>query len=109
MIAYDLSLGHNPLVVLNGCGTGNINPLYVSNLVGMFIECGARGVIATECDIPDQMAAKFSEQLYTYLIEGKELGTSLTLTRNDLVKTYNSPFPLVYALYSSPNYRFSKE
>ncbi len=109
MNVYDLEISNFPLVVLNGCHTGNIDPLYVSNLVSTFLEKGARGVIATECSVPDHLAAEFTKRLYRYLLDGKELGTCVMSTRHLLFKKYKNPVGLLYALYAPPNFRLSGE
>jgi len=110
MTVYKLQINNAPLIVLNGCHTGNIDPLYVSNIAGKFIESGARGVIATECAVPDELAAEFTEQLYIRLLSGEELGASLITARWHLLKNGSSPpTGLMYALYAPPHFRLSKE
>lgn len=109
MTVYNLDISNFPLVVLNGCHTGDRDPLYVSSIADTFIQNGARGVIATEYAVPDELAAKFSEYLYSDLLDGKDLGESLMNSRRKLLWDYHSLVGLLYALYAKPNFLIMKE
>lgn len=102
MITYDVRVNGNPLVILNACHTGNLNPLYTSHFASYFLKQGARGVVATECAIPDELASSFMEVLYKYLLGGETLGRALLKTRQDFLKK-NDPSSLLYSMYAPPS------
>jgi CHAT domain-containing protein len=81
LVTYGVTINDNPLIIMTACETGHLNPLYTSYFAEAFLEHGVRGVVATECTVPDAFAADFAEQLYTHLLAGERLGTSLLITR----------------------------
>ena len=91
MEADEITINGNPLVILNACETGQLNPLYTSHFAGAFLQYGARGVVATECAVPDSFAADFTEQLYTHLLAGQPLGKSLLRTRQYFWQEHGNP------------------
>jgi hypothetical protein len=104
-----LNIRNLPLVVLNGCQTGNLDPLHILSIASTFLKEGARGVVATEYAVPDSLAADFTEQLYTYLLSGETLAVSLLATRWYLLEQHHNPVGLMYALYAPPNFHFIKD
>lgn len=96
--------GH-PLIVMNACETGELTPHYTSSFAAHFLKCGARGVVATECAVPDTFAADFSNQLYTQLLEGKSLGECLLAVRQYFFQEYGNPSGLLYSMYAPPTIR----
>jgi hypothetical protein len=108
MMNYDIAINGHPLVFMNACETGNLNPLYTSYFAEAFLERGVRGVVATECTIPDGFAADFAEHLYTYLLAGKSLGESLLATRRHFLKKFHNPAGLLYSMYAPPSIRLAK-
>ncbi len=90
-----------PLVVLNACKTGQVNPMDVRYFAGDFIKYGALGVVATEAAVPDGLAADFTCHLYRHLLKGTYLGESVLRTRQELMRRGN-PAGLLYALYATP-------
>ena len=60
----DFNVSNKPLVILNACVTGTINPLCTSNWAVLFWKRGARGILATEFHVPDCFAADFIEEVY---------------------------------------------
>jgi CHAT domain len=96
-------LKYNPFVVLNACLTSIINPLYTSSWAEKFWEHGARGVLATDFQVPDWFAASFSELLYRYLLSDMPIGETLLTTRRQFWSEQHNPLGLAYALYSSPS------
>lgn len=102
--SLDIELEGNPLVVLNACETGNLNALSASHFVSSFLQAGARGVIATECVIPDAFAADFAIEFYeNHFLKGESLGISLLKTRRYFQKTHSNLSGLLYSMYASPN------
>ena len=104
---YKLCFGDHPLVILNACGTSPRHPLTTRNMVRKLLEHGARGVVTTECIVPDALAAAFTEEFYPRLLNGQELGDALFETRHALLcDSYNNPLGLLYALYAYPATKF---
>ncbi len=95
-----LEIKHHPLVILNPCLTGTINPLYTSNWAILFWERGARGVLATEFYVPDGFAAEFVEEFYKFLLLGMPIGKALLATRRHFWEKQRNPLGLAYALYA---------
>ncbi len=95
-----------PLVVLNACSTGRLSPMNVRYFAGNFIQYGALGVVATEANVPDNLAADFTQKLYPHLLNGEYLGDSVLRTRQELWEQGN-PVGLLYALYGSPIIRLA--
>lgn len=105
---YQFHIENNPLVILNACRTGTMDPLSTANWARLFWERGARGVLATEFRVPDSFAARFTPQLYESFLAGTNIGESLLHTRRHFWKTDGNPLGLAYALYSSPSIRIQK-
>lgn len=107
--SYDFQIEKFPLVILNACRTGTMDPSRTSNWASRFWALGARGVLATEFRVPDWFAALFVEQLYKRLLSKKSrkpLGKSLLETRYHFWNQSGNPLGLAYALYASPNIQF---
>jgi len=105
MEVYGITIDGHPLIIINACETGNLNPLYTSHFAAAFLRYGARGVVATECAVPDAFAAHFVEQLYAHLLGGEPLGESLLATRRHFGETYHNPTGLLYSMYGPPSIR----
>lgn len=88
-----------PLVVLNACKMGLINPMDVHCFAGNIIKYGALGVVATEAAVPDDLAADFTLHLYEHLLNEEFLGESVLRARRELMAGGN-PVGLLYALYA---------
>jgi hypothetical protein len=99
-------LKDNPLVILNACETSTLNPLFSSFFAKRLLKYGARGVVATECAVPDNFASEFAERFYRYFLRGYNLGDALLNTRSFFIKTGNIG-GLLYSLYASPAIRLS--
>lgn len=106
---YGIGNANSPLVVMNACETGNLNPLYTSYFARVFIELGVLGVVATECPVPDAFAADFAQQLYSHLLGGRPLGESLLASRQFFLREYSNPTGLFYSMYAAPNIRIPQE
>ena len=102
---YEITIHGHPLIIMNACETGNLNPLYTSHFVGSFLKYGARGVVATECAVPDSFAADFAHKLYGHLLAGELLGESLLATRRYFLHEYHNPSGLLYSMYAPPSIR----
>ena len=77
--------------------------------VKSFLEYGARGVIATECAVPDTFAADFSRKFYEHFLEKKQpLGESLLATRQHFLRKEKNPSGLLYSMYAPPDIQLVK-
>jgi hypothetical protein len=108
MVNFDIAIYGHPLIIINACETGNLNPLYTSYFAHAFLQYGARGVVATECTVPDGFAADFAEHLYTRLLTGERLGESLLATRRFFQERHHNPTALLYSMYAPPSIRLVK-
>ena len=99
---------HHPLVILNACLTGIIDSLCISGWAAEFWKGGARGVVATEFQVPDWFAAAFVEKMYECLLSGRPLGESLWITRSHFWEKQRNPLGLAYALYAPLAIRIAK-
>lgn len=106
-LIHDFSIKNRPFVILNACLTGTFSPLYTSNWVKVFRECGARGVLATEFHVPDKFAPMFIKELYERFVSGQSIGEALLDARRALWERQKNPLGLAYALYSSPVVRIA--
>ena len=100
---YELTLDGDPLAILNACDTGVRDPLQTSSFVSTLLDCGARGVIATECEVPDVFAAVFAKHFYTRFLKGQKLGDAMLYMRRYLLRRYRNPLGLLYSLYADPD------
>ena len=108
MEVYGITINDHPLIILNACETGNLNPLYTSYFAGAFLKYGARGVVATECAVPDDFAADFAQHLYAHLLAGEALGESLLATRRYFLEEHHNPLGLLYSMYGPPSIRLAQ-
>ncbi|HEX9926389.1 MAG TPA: CHAT domain-containing protein [Anaerolineae bacterium] len=106
---YEIAINGYPLIIVNACETGHPNPLYTASFATTFLKNGARGVLATECSIPDAFAAEFSKQLYPLLLSGKTLGESVLETRRCFLSMSDNPTGLLYSIYGSPLIRLHNQ
>lgn len=102
---HEIVIEGNPLIIINACRGGQVNPLYTSSFAATFLKHGARGVVATECAIPDMFAASFAEQLYKHFLTGMPLGECLFIARKYFLEKHKNPSGLLYSMYASPSIR----
>jgi hypothetical protein len=89
----------SPFVVVNACGTSIRDPSKTSDFVREFMLSGGRGVVATECDVPDLFASVFIQHFYARLLEGEPFVRALLEARHYFLKTHNNPLGLLYSAY----------
>ena len=89
-----------PLVFLNGCRTGAVDPRDTFNLVHGFVnEIGAAGVIATEITVFEPMASVFAVHfLRAFMTDGMAVGAAIRHARLELLRDGN-PLGLAYVPY----------
>ncbi|GAA3165233.1 hypothetical protein GCM10010451_11660 [Streptomyces virens] len=93
-----------PLVVMNACGSGRMRAQDAPSFPYLFLMNGNRGFIGTETEIPDDVAAAFSEALYErFLVRRLPLGRALLESRQHLLHSLGNPLGLAYAAYADPD------
>jgi O-acetyl-ADP-ribose deacetylase (regulator of RNase III) len=95
----------HPLVFLNACSSAEQAELQTRSLVSFFLDRGARGVIATECVMPDVFAAHFALKFYELFFQGLDIDQALLETRRYFLKQHHNPLGLAYTLYAHPDTR----
>jgi len=105
----NLNINGHPLVIINACETGRLNPLYSLHFASIFLRYGARGVVAAECAVPDKFAALFIKHLYLCLLKGQSLGVSLLNTRKYFMERESNPTGLSYSMYATPSITLMKK
>lgn len=98
--ACELNWPHHPLVLLNGCATGDYNPESYISLINDFRAAGASGVIGTECPVPEMFAEPYAFALLTKLFQGEPLGQAMLTVRKEILRNNLNPLGLVYSLYA---------
>ncbi len=92
---------HHPLVLLNGCGTGDYGLESYISLIDDFRAAGASGVIGTECPVPEMFAEPYAIALLGRLFRGEPLGQAMLAVRRELLQKNLNPLGLVYSLYAA--------
>jgi CHAT domain len=99
MVVEDYVLAGAPFVLLNACGTSVRDPLKTSDFVRRFLLSGGRGVLVTECDVPDDFAAAFVRRLYDRILTGEPLAAALLEVRACFLREHGNPLGLLYSAY----------
>lgn len=92
-------LAGSPFVVLNACGTSIRDPSKTSDFVRSLMLSGSRGVLSTECNVPDLFASVFIQNLYGRILNGDPVIQALSDTRQYFLTAYNNPLGLLYSAY----------
>lgn len=92
----------HPLVFLNACESGEQPEFQTRSLVKLFLDRGARGVVATQCLMPDAFAAQFALHFYELFFGGMPIDRALLETRRYFLLEHNNPLGLAYSLYADP-------
>lgn len=98
--ACELNWQHHPLVLLNGCTTGDYSPESYISLIDDFRVAGASGVIGTECPVPEMFAESYALALLTRVFRGEPLGKAMLAVRREMLRQNLNPLGLVYSLYA---------
>lgn len=97
----------HPLVVINGCHTGDLEPGEVLNFVSAFATAGASGVVGTDISVQLPVAIDIGERLIGKLLgpEGRKIGEALREVRWDLANRGNL-LGLCYSAYGQADLAF---
>jgi CHAT domain len=98
--ACEVNWQHRPLVLLNGCATGNYSPESYISLIDDFRAAGASGVIGTECAVPELFAELYAVTLLKRVFQGERLGQAMLSVRREMLQQNLNPLGLVYSLYA---------
>jgi hypothetical protein len=96
-----------PLVFLNACGSAKVNLNGATSFPGILLRIYNRGVIGTEAQIPEILAARFSENFYALMIQRKTLGEAIFRSRWEVAIKYNNYLGILYSVYANPDLRFA--
>src|SRR5262249_10130450 len=94
-----------PLAIVNACSSARDRGL--ASLHNM-LALTHRGMIGTEIDIPDAVAAELSMELYRLLLQKKPLGESLLRARQFLLDKRTNPLGLAYTLHADPDLKIAE-
>jgi hypothetical protein len=87
-----------PLVIINGCASGDYSTTDPLSLLGEFRRAGAVGTVTTECTVWDPLAGDLGEHIVNSLAEGAEIGRTLLDLRRHLLVRDNNMLGFVYRL-----------
>lgn len=96
------TLPSGPLVLLLVCRGAGASPGFVSSVARTLLNCGARSVVASEFDVPDDRAAEFGQLLYRELLLGKTIAHCLSAVRSKMLKAGDLS-GLLFSAYASPD------
>jgi hypothetical protein len=99
MSVDDYRLAGDPFVLINACGTSIRDPSKTSDFVRGFLLSAGRGVVATECDVPDLFASVFIQDVYARILKGESVARSLLTARQHFLTTRRNPLGLIYSAY----------
>jgi CHAT domain len=104
----ELKWKHQPLVILNGCGTVGFSPDALSPFLKKLVDdLGAAGVLGTEVTIWEELATQASIYFLRQFLAGKPAGEALLTMRRTLLAGKN-PLGLVYTLYAPAHLRLDQ-
>lgn len=91
-----------PLIFLNACGSGSIDPTGRISLVELLLNWSpARAIVATQTPVDFPLAARFARLVYQNLFDGHPLGHAVHRARWELIDKEQLPFGLFYLLYGN--------
>jgi hypothetical protein len=96
-------LEDRPLVFLNACSSAAGDEAFQGQFLEQFLDrWQAVGLLGTDWEVPTVFAHSFAQQLIGYFLRDHlPLGEAFACASRDAFEEGN-PFPLVYALYASP-------
>jgi hypothetical protein len=89
-----------PLVFINGCQSGAVEPELALDLVSGFVStAGAAGVIGTEITVFEPLARAIAESVVTAFLAGTPIGRAMRYARLGLLSEGN-PLGLAYLTFA---------
>jgi len=95
---------HSPLVVLNGCRTGAFRADALSPFVTFLVDKHAAGVLATQIEIDERLAAEVGKSVVSAFVRGERIAEALLTARRELL-VKNNPLGLAYTLFADGDLR----
>lgn len=89
---------HQPLAILNGCGTAGWSAASIAPLIETFTRNKAGAVVGTEVRVHQSLGARMGQDLLVRFLDGTSIGEALLVARRKLLGELN-PLGLVYTLY----------
>lgn len=99
--SFNLNWSHHPLVLLNGCATGDYSPASYISLIDDFRRAQACGVVGTECPVSENFAETYATELLKRLFRGEPIGQAMLAIRRYFMQQFLNPMGLVYSLYAA--------
>lgn len=94
-----------PVVFLNACEMGISRADQYQSLVRPFLDCGARAVVATECHVPDERAARFACDVYEKLFVDRKSLAQAVVESTAFRCSQGDPIGLAYTVYGQADSR----
>jgi hypothetical protein len=96
-----------PLIFLNACGSGSIDPKGRISLIEALLDWSpARAIVATQTPVDYPLAARFARLVYQNMLDGDVLGRAIHRARWAFIDSEQLPFGLFYLLYGNAVLRF---
>ena len=94
-------LEQQPLVFLNGCGTGtaSFSAMGNRNFPTIFLVMGARGILATEAPVWTRFADDFAQELLKQMKAKDPVSLVLFNARREFLHDHKNPLGLLYTYY----------
>lgn len=96
-----------PLVIINGCHTTNLEPERAFEFVSALVEQGAVGVLGTEITVFEPLATRFGESFLERFCGGADAGDAVRLARLELLGRSLDPLGLLYVPFMLSTVRLS--
>jgi hypothetical protein len=90
----------HPIVMLNGCATGDYGYDTYESLIDEFRRAGAGGVIGTETGVREFTAESYARDLYVKVFGGDQVGRAMLDLRRSFMVERNSPLAFLYTLFA---------
>lgn len=94
-----------PFVFINACGSSHVESMTGASLHAFFLRERHIGVIGTETEVSDDLAAEISGQFYRRLLLGEDMGTALQRAKWTILQRYRNPLGLLYTMYGDTRLR----
>lgn len=99
----------SPIVFINACSVAFVDPNHFASLIQFLLKAGARAVLAPECRIDDERAARFAKSFLQQFFEyGMDLSDALYNARRERFDDEKDLTGIAYALYGQADAKISK-
>ncbi len=93
---------HRPLVLLNACGSGQLNSIFYAGFGRTLLGLGASSVIGAQTELPAVFAGEFARRFFSAFFAGgkaNKVGEVLFRVRREMLERHHNPLGLIYSLY----------